>query len=160
LRSDAGQKLHQNRLLQLARQAGQTAVYQFKGYEQARRHGTLVALMIETSATLTDEIIDLNDRLIGSFFTKSKHKYERASAEQGKAINEKVRLYAKVGAALVDARERRRDPFAAALAKRSFNKSVFPYLLKSSRVCLRNSRPGDESRSICIPVFDHDRSSR
>jgi hypothetical protein len=46
---------------------GQTAVYQFKEYEQARRHGTLVALMIETAATLTDEIIDLNDRLIGSF---------------------------------------------------------------------------------------------
>ena len=103
---DASQKLHQNRLLQLAREAGQTAVYQLKEYEQARRHGTLVALMIETAATLTDEIIDLNDRLIGSFFTKSKHKYERDFAEQGKAINDKVRLYARVGAALVDARNK------------------------------------------------------
>ena len=109
----AGQKLHQNRLLQLAREAGQTAVYQLKEYEQARRHGTLVALMIETAAALTDEIVDLNDRLIGSFFTKSKNKYERAFAEQGKAINDKVRLYAKVGAALVDAREQGHDPFAA-----------------------------------------------
>jgi TnpA family transposase len=113
LSPEAGQNLHQNRLLQLAREAGQTAVYQLKEYEQARRHGTLVALMIETAATLTDEIIDLNDRLIGSFFTKSKNKYERAFAEQGKAINDKVRLYAKVGTALVDAREQGRDPFAA-----------------------------------------------
>lgn len=113
LAPDVSQKLHQNRLLQLAREAGQMAVYQFKEYEQARRYGTLVALMIETAATLTDEIIDLNDRLIGSFFTKSKNKYERAFAEQGKAINDKVRLYAKVGAALVDAREQGRDPFAA-----------------------------------------------
>lgn len=88
-------------------------MYQLKEYEQARRHGTLVALMIETSATLTDELIDLNDRLIGSFFTKSKNKYERVFAEQGKAINDKLRLYAKVGAALVDAREHGRDPFAA-----------------------------------------------
>jgi hypothetical protein len=56
--------------------------------------------MIETAATLTNEIIDLNDRLIGSFFTKSKSKYERAFAERGKAINDKVRLYAKVGTAL------------------------------------------------------------
>src|SRR5271170_3850772 len=110
---DASQELHQNRLLQLAREAGQTAVYQLKEYEQARRHGTLVALMIETTATLTDEIIDLNDRLIGSFFTKSKNKYERAFAEQGKSINEKVRLYAKVGAALVSAREQGRDPYVA-----------------------------------------------
>ena len=111
--TEASQKLHLNRLLQLAREAGQTAVYQFKEYEQARRHGTLVALMIETAATLTDEIVDLNDRLIGSFFTKSKNKYERTFAEQGKAINDKVRLYAKVGAALIDARELGRDPFTA-----------------------------------------------
>jgi TnpA family transposase len=41
--------------------------------------------------------------LIGSFFTKAKNKYEHAFAEQGKAINDKVRLYAKVGAALVSA---------------------------------------------------------
>ncbi len=105
--------MRQNRLLQLAREAAQTAVYQLKEYEQDRRHGTLVALMVETAATLTDEILDLHDRLIGSFFTKSKNKYERAFAEQGKAINDKVRLYAKVGAALVAAREQGRDAFAA-----------------------------------------------
>lgn len=58
-------------------------------------------------------LVDLNDRLIGTFFTKSKNKYERAFAEQGKAINDKVRLYAKVGAALVHAREQGGDPFAA-----------------------------------------------
>ena len=106
-------RVHQNRLLQIAREAAQTAVYQLKEYEPDRRHGTLVALMIESAATLTDEILDLHDRLIGSFFTKSKDKYERAFAEQGKAINEKVRLYAKVGAALVAAREQGRDPYAA-----------------------------------------------
>jgi len=113
LSPDVSQKLHQNRLLQLAREAGQTAVYQFKEYEQARRHSTLVALMIETAATLIDEIVDLNDRLIGSFFTRSKNKYEQAFSEQGKAIKDKVRLYAKIGAALVDAREQGRHPFAA-----------------------------------------------
>jgi hypothetical protein len=43
--------------------------------------------MIETAATVTDEILDLNDRLIGSFFTKAKNKYERAFAEQGKALS-------------------------------------------------------------------------
>jgi len=110
---ETSRRLHQNRLLQLAREAAQTVVYQLKEYEPDRRHGTLVALMIETAATLTDEIFDLHDRLIGSFFTKSKNKYERAFAEQGKAINDKVRLYAKVGAALVAAREQGRDPFAA-----------------------------------------------
>ena len=88
-------------------------MYQLKEYEPTSRHGTLVALLIETSATLTDEILDLHDRLIGSFFTKSKNKYERAFAEQGRAINDKVRLYARVGAALVAARDAGRDAFKA-----------------------------------------------
>jgi hypothetical protein len=113
LSAEAGLRVHQNKLLQIAREAGQTAVYQLKEYEPARRHGTLVALLIETSATLTDEILDLHDRLIGSFFTKSKNKYERVFAEQGKAINDKVRLYARVGAALVAARNEGRDAFKA-----------------------------------------------
>ena len=127
LSSEISLRVHQNRLLQLAREAGQTAVYQFKEYEPDRRHGTLVALMIEAAATLTDEILDLHDRLIGSFFTKSKNKYERSFAEQGKAINEKVRLYAKVGAALVAAREHGRDAFAAIeaiLSWETFSESV------------------------------------
>lgn len=113
LSSDTIQGVHQNRLLQLAREGAQSAVYQFKEYEQDRRHGTLVALMAETSATLTDQILELHDRLIGSFFTQSKNKYERAFAEQGKAINDKVRLFAVVGSALVTAREQGGDAFAA-----------------------------------------------
>jgi hypothetical protein len=56
LPAETGLCVHQNRLLQIAREAGQTAVYQIKEYEPARRHGTLAALLIETSATLTDEI--------------------------------------------------------------------------------------------------------
>jgi hypothetical protein len=44
--------------------------------------------MIETAATLMDEILDLNDRLIGSFFTMAKNKYEGVFAEQGKAIDD------------------------------------------------------------------------
>jgi hypothetical protein len=60
----------------------QTAVYQLKEYEPDRRHAALVAVMIETAATLTDEVLDLHDRLIGRFFTKSKGKYESAKSPQ------------------------------------------------------------------------------
>ena len=75
--------------------------------------------MIETVATVTDEILDMNDQLIGSFSRRRKNKYELALAEQGKAINDKVRLYAKVGAALVSPREQGRDPYIA--SKQSFH---------------------------------------
>ena len=113
LAPEAGFRIHQSRSLKIAREAGQTAVYQLKEYEPARRHGTLVALLLETSATLTDEIFDLHDRLIGSFFTKSKRKYEYTFAEQGRAINDKVRLYAKIGAALMAARDQGQDAYQA-----------------------------------------------
>jgi hypothetical protein len=41
---------------------------------------------------------------MGSSFTKAKHKTEKRSATDGKAVNDKVRLPAKVGAALIAAK--------------------------------------------------------
>ncbi|MBB5411223.1 TnpA family transposase [Paraburkholderia sp. HC6.4b] len=110
---DIGRDIHQNRLLRLAREGEQTAVYQIEEYETDRRHATLVAILLDTAATLTDEILNLHDRLIGSFFTKAKHKYEKRFAAEGKAVNDKVRLYAKVGGALIAAKETGDDPFRA-----------------------------------------------
>jgi hypothetical protein len=95
------------------REGGQTAVYQIEEYETDRRHATLVAIMLDTTATLADKILDLHDHLIGSFFTKAKHKFEQRFAAEGKAVNDKVRLYAKVGAALIAAKEAGTDPFQA-----------------------------------------------
>ncbi|MEM5451222.1 hypothetical protein [Paraburkholderia guartelaensis] len=102
-----------DRLLRLAREGGQTAVYQIEEYETDRRHATLIAILLDTTATLTDEILNLHDRLIGSFFTKAKHKYEKRLAAEGNAVNDKVRLYAKVGAALIAAKDAGDDPFLA-----------------------------------------------
>ncbi|MGC5888004.1 Tn3 family transposase, partial [Ralstonia pseudosolanacearum] len=110
---DIGHSIHQNRLLQLAREGGQTAVYQIEEYETDRRHATLISILLDTSASLTDEILNLHDRLIGSFFTKARHKYEKRFAADGKAVNEKVRLYAKVGTALIEAKNEKSDPFKA-----------------------------------------------
>lgn len=52
-----GQAVHQNRLLRLAREGGQTAAYQIEKYEANRRYATLVAIALDTAATLTDEIV-------------------------------------------------------------------------------------------------------
>jgi hypothetical protein len=97
----------------LAREGGQTAVYHLEEYETDRRHATLVAILLDIAATLTDEILNLHDRLIGSFFTKARHKYEKRFAAERKVVNDKVRLYAKVGAALIAAKEAGADPFQA-----------------------------------------------
>jgi hypothetical protein len=51
--------------------------------------------------------------MIGSAFAKAKRAYETSFQEAGKAINEKVRLYAKVGQALIEAKNIGSDPFEA-----------------------------------------------
>jgi hypothetical protein len=70
-------------------------------------------VLLETSATITDESLDLNDRLLGSLFAKAKRQFENAFQDAGRAINDKVRLYAKIGQALIEAKTSQSDPFLA-----------------------------------------------
>jgi TnpA family transposase len=106
-------QIHHNRLLKLAREGGQMSAQHLRDLESKRRYATLVATLIETRATIIDEIIDLNDRMIGSMFNKAKHKHEEAFQQSGKAINQKLRLYCQIGKALIGAKQGNLDPFAA-----------------------------------------------
>ena len=111
-----GHRVHQARLAQLAREAGRTTAQHIAGYERQRRHATLVAVTLDLAASLTDQAIDLFDRLIGTMFRKADERHARAFQADGRAINEKVRLYARVGAALIAARDNKQDAFDAITA--------------------------------------------
>jgi TnpA family transposase len=106
-------RVHQNYWLKLAREGAQSTVQHLADLEPLRRYATLTALVLELTATLTDEALNMFEHLVGKLFKKS----ERAHAEQfhasGKSINEKVRLYARIGQALIEARSRGTDAFAA-----------------------------------------------
>jgi TnpA family transposase len=108
-----GHRVHQSRLTQLAREAARTTVQHIAGYERQRRQASLVAVALDLSASLTDQAIDLFDRLVGAMFRKAEARHARAFQADGRAINEKVRLYAQVGAALIAARETGQDAFKA-----------------------------------------------
>ena len=111
-----GHRVHQARLAQLAREAGRTTAQHIAGYERQRRHATLVAITLELGAALTDQAIDLLERLVGTMFSKAETRHARAFQADGRAINEKVRLYARVGTALIAAREGGEDPYEAITA--------------------------------------------
>ena len=111
-----GRLVHQARLVRLAREAGRTTVQHVAGYERQRRHATLIAISLDLAATLTDQAIGLFDRLIGAMFRKAEGRHARAFQSDARAINEKVRLYASVGAALIAARENHLDAFGAIAA--------------------------------------------
>ncbi|MBC8406371.1 MAG: Tn3 family transposase [Planctomycetes bacterium] len=106
-------QVHQNRLLKIAREGGQMTPANLAKFEPQRRNATLVALAIEGMATVTDEIIDLHDRIIGKLFNAAKNKHQKQFQASGKAINDKVRLYGRIGQALLEVKQSGGDPFAA-----------------------------------------------
>src|SRR3954463_7832443 len=104
-----GHLVPQARLAQLAREAGRTTVQHVAGYERQRRHATLVATTLDITANLTDQAMELFDRLVGAMFRKAEGRQDRALRSDAQAINEKVRLYARVGAALIAAHDAKED---------------------------------------------------
>jgi TnpA family transposase len=105
--------IHQNRLLRIAREGSQMQVSDVAKFEQKRRYATLVAVVIESVATVIDEIIELHDRILGMVYNKAKLKHQQQFHASGKAINDKVRLYGRIGQALLEAKQNNQDPFAA-----------------------------------------------
>jgi TnpA family transposase len=106
-------QIHQNRLLRIAREGGQMPPADLAKFIPQRRYATLVAQALEGIATVTDEIVDLHDRIIGKLFNTAKSKHQQEFQDAGKEINDKVRLYGSIGQALVTAKENGNDPFAA-----------------------------------------------
>lgn len=113
LPEDIGRNIHQNRLLKIAREGVQMTPQDLRRFEAERRHATLVAIVLEASATVTDEIIDLHDRIMTKLFATAKNKHHQQFQSEGKAINEKVRLYSAIGQALMRAKETGTDAFDA-----------------------------------------------
>lgn len=111
-----GHVVHQARLSQLAREAARITVQHVAGYERQRRHATLVAIGLDLGANLTDQAIDLFDRLIGAMFRRAEGRHARAFQADARVINDKVRLYARVGKALIAARAGQQDAFGAITA--------------------------------------------
>ena len=74
-----GHLVHQARLAQLAREAGRSTVQHVADYERQRRHATLVAVSVDLAAGLTDQAVDLFDRLVGALFRKAEGRHARGS---------------------------------------------------------------------------------
>ncbi len=113
LNADVRRQVHQTRLVRLAREGARYSPQFLQRFSPERRYATLVAFLLETSASLTDEAIELHDRLIGQYHTQTRLAHADQFQQSGRAINAKVRLYASVGAALIAAREAAADPYQA-----------------------------------------------
>ncbi len=114
LPSDIESRVHQNRILKLAREGRQMEGFQLgQTRKESDDFATLVALSLESTATVIDEIIDLHDRIVGKLFNKAKRKHQDHFQASGKSINNKVSLYGRIGQAIIEAKRSGDDPFAA-----------------------------------------------
>jgi TnpA family transposase len=111
LPEDVGRTIHHNRLTRLAREGAKTTPQHLRRFDPLRRHATLVAYLSERSAELSDLALQMHDRMIGSLMNKAEKMRDEGFRKHGKAINEKVGLYARLGEALIAARESGKDPY-------------------------------------------------
>jgi hypothetical protein len=100
---EVARKVHPTRLVRLAHKGARYSPQFLQRFSPERRYATPVAFLLETSANFADEAIELHDRLIGQYHTRTRHAHAEQFQRSGRAINEKVRLYASVGAALISA---------------------------------------------------------
>ena len=69
------------------------------------------AFLIRTAQEFTDQAIDMHDQMIGRLFNfnRSERREQQGFQQNAKAINDKVRLYAEVGKALIAAYQAKTD---------------------------------------------------
>lgn len=131
-------KVHHNRLVQLTRIGVKTTPAHIARLDELRRYATLVAFLLETSAIFVDAAISMHDKMIGKLFRRSENQRNQNFQQDGKAINEKVRLYADIGDALINAREGEGDAYAAIESVLSWDN-----FLKSVEEAGKLARPAD-----------------
>lgn len=105
--------VHPERLRRLAREGGRFTAQHLRALSPLRRRATLVATVLDTIARLTDEGVGLFDRAVGRLFRRAEVREQDALLRNARAVNDKVRLLARLGAALIGAREAKCDLEAA-----------------------------------------------
>lgn len=100
--------VHPERLRKLAREGERFTAQHLRALSLLRRRATLVATVLDTTARLTDDGIGLFDRAVGRMFRVPKHA-RRMPCCATPVPPTKVRLFAKLGAALIAAREEKAD---------------------------------------------------
>jgi hypothetical protein len=112
LSPEAARSVHHNRLSRLAAEGARMTPQNLSTLEAGRRRATLVAYLLERAVSLTDEALEMHDRMVGEAMAGAKRTRDENLKGRGKQVNEKVGLYAGVGKALIEARQSGRDPYA------------------------------------------------
>lgn len=104
--------VHRNRLLKLAREGASMTSADLAKFEPHRRYATLFAMAVEGMATVTDEVIELHDRIVGRLLRRAKNRYDASTLASRTSVTALMRTYSRLGEALLNARETGEEPFS------------------------------------------------
>ena len=104
--------VHRNRLLKLAREGASMTSADLAKFEARRRYATLFAMSVEGMATVTDEIVELHDRIIGRLLRAAKNRHDASTLASRTAVTALMRTHARLGEALLQARDSGEEPFS------------------------------------------------
>jgi len=96
--------VHAERLRKLAREGARFTAQHLRMLSPLRRRATLVATVLDATVRLTDDGVALFDRAVGRMFRRAELREESAVLSGARAVNDKVRLLAKLGTALINAK--------------------------------------------------------
>jgi TnpA family transposase len=142
--------VHQNRLRKIAREGGQMTPQHLRDFEPLRRHATLAAVILDTRATLIDELIDMHDRIMASKENVARRRHAEQFQSSGKHINEQLKILSQAGRLIQTARESGSNPFDAIEA--SIGWQTFLDSIKSAE---QLSQPEFDHLTLIIEAYPH-----
>ena len=107
------ERIHVDRRRVLMREGMRLSAQHLKTLSPLRRRAILAVTALESITRLTDEAIGIFDRLIGGLFRRAERRAAEALQANARAVNDKVRLLARLGDALIEARNTGSDAFVA-----------------------------------------------
>ncbi len=112
LSPDAAARVHEERFRQFVREGRISDAHQLGRYAAHRRRAILVANVIDLEARLTDALLDMADKLIGSLFARARKAKERRYVASTRDVGRLMRLFRGTIEALDTAQKIERDGFA------------------------------------------------
>ncbi|HXC28798.1 MAG TPA: hypothetical protein VNV38_12645 [Stellaceae bacterium] len=131
------------RLRKLAREGAHFTAQHLRALSPLRRRATMVATVLDTITRLTDDTVALFDRAVGRMFRRAEVREQDAMIRDARAINDKVRLLARLGTALIEAREGGADLQEAVASAIGWDK-----LARSVEEAKRLARPDKADLSV------------
>ncbi|WP_034388955.1 Tn3 family transposase [Deinococcus sp. YIM 77859] len=105
--------LPQNRLDHLAQEARRLSASLLADFEPQRRRATLMAYLFDLSETLTDDLLDMHDRVMVSLLREGERAAAEVFGQQGPPLVEQFGTFKSVCMAVLAAREQGADPYQA-----------------------------------------------